>query len=316
MDFKSLQYFQVVAQELNITRAAERLHMSQPPLSTQIHNLEEDLGVTLFVRGKRHLQLTEAGHLLLQRSEQMLTLADKTRSDLTTLENALSGVIHIGIVEGLAPFLAAKYIAGFQEEFPLVRYQLWNGNSDAVLDDLSRGLADVAVIARPYDREHLDGITLGVEPWVAILSEKHPLAAEPGTTVPLTKLSGEPLIVPSRKSRVESIRRWFSGIGTEANIRVETANYLDAIALAEQNVGISIFPRTVRGNHMGTVSKIITDPVRTAEYVLVVEKEQRLTPLVEEFINYVRDSVEEAALSGDKPESSGDFVIPPDTDIL
>ena len=82
MDLRSLKYFVVVAQELNITRAAEKLNMSQPPLSNQIKALEEDLGVTLFIRGKRHLQLTEAGSLLLRRANQVLELADKTRQEL------------------------------------------------------------------------------------------------------------------------------------------------------------------------------------------------------------------------------------------
>ena len=161
MDFRSLEYFHVVAEELNITRAAERLHMSQPPLSTQIRNLEEDLGVQLFIRGKRRLQLTEAGLLLQQRSRQILALAEKTRGDLTTLEHSLSGVLNIGIVEGRAPYLASRLIRGFREEYPLVRYHLWNGNSDGVLEQLDRGLVDVAIIARPYDRDRLEGIPVG-----------------------------------------------------------------------------------------------------------------------------------------------------------
>ena len=83
MDFRSLQYFIAVAQELNFTRAAEKLQMSQPPLSSQIKALEEELGVQLFIRGKRRLTLTEAGTLLLQRAVQMMELSEKTRRDLS-----------------------------------------------------------------------------------------------------------------------------------------------------------------------------------------------------------------------------------------
>ena len=121
MDFRSLKYFTVVAQELNFTRAAEKLNMSQPPLSNQIKSLEDDLGVQLFVRGKRHLQLTEAGSLLLHRTNQMLSLADKTRADLAHMENGLSGTISLGMVEGRAPYIAARFIAGFREEYPMVK---------------------------------------------------------------------------------------------------------------------------------------------------------------------------------------------------
>ena len=83
MDFRVLQYFVTVAQELNFTRAAEKLQMSQPPLSNQIRALEEELGVQLFIRGKRRLTLTDAGTLLFQRSVQMLELAEKTRRDIS-----------------------------------------------------------------------------------------------------------------------------------------------------------------------------------------------------------------------------------------
>lgn len=289
MDFRSLEYFHVVAEELNITRAAERLHMSQPPLSTQIRNLEEDLGVQLFVRGKRRLQLTEAGLLLQHRTAQILSLAEKTREDLAALENSLSGVLNIGVVEGQAPFLSARLICGFREKFPLVRYSLWDGDSDGLLELLARGLVDVALIASPYDEESLTGITVGAEPWSAIMSIDHPLAREPGNSVTLAQLVNQPLIVPSRKSRVDGIRRWFAEIGEEPYILVETGNYLDAVALAEQNAGISIYPQTTYAPNRLTVIKKITDPGRIMEYVLVVGKEQWQTSLVREFLNFASE---------------------------
>ena len=113
MDFRTLQYFVTVAEELSFTRAAEKLNMSQPPLSNQIKAMEEDLGTTLFIRGKRHLKLTEEGNLLLARARQILEMADKTREDLAALGSELSGVIDLSIVEGRAPYLAARWIAGF-----------------------------------------------------------------------------------------------------------------------------------------------------------------------------------------------------------
>ena len=262
MELRTLRYFTVVARELNITRAAEKLNMSQPPLSNQIKALEEELGVQLFIRGKRHLELTEEGALL-------------------------------SMVEGRAPFLAAQWIAGFREEFPLVRYNLWNGSSDDVLDRLRKGLADLAVIAAPYDTEHLEGFPVGQEPWAAMLHPDHPLAKEPGDTIPLSSLVGEPLIVPSRKSRIESIRRWFGEIGAEPQILCEMSNYMDAAALSSQGVGVSIFPQTVGVSNGLVVSKVVTQPARQAEYILVWNKGQAPTGLTREFIHYVQDCLEE-----------------------
>ena len=293
MELRTLRYFTVVARELNITRAAEKLNMSQPPLSNQIKALEEELGVQLFIRGKRHLELTAEGALLLRRAVQMQELADKTRQELASLREGMTGTIYLSMVEGRAPFLAAQWIAGFREEFPLVRYNLWNGSSDDVLDRLRKGLADLAVIAAPYDTEHLEGFPVGQEPWAAMLHPDHPLAKEPGDTIPLSSLVGEPLIVPSRKSRIESIRRWFGEIGAEPQILCEMSNYMDAAALSSQGVGVSIFPQTVGVSNGLVVSKVVTQPARQAEYILVWNKGQAPTGLTREFIHYVQDCLEE-----------------------
>ena len=256
MDLRTLRYFTVVARELNITRAAEKLNMSQPPLSNQMRALEKELGVQLFIRGRRHLELTEEGALLLRRAVQMQELADKTREEIASLREGMTGTLYLSMVEGRAPFLAAQWIAGFREEFPLVRYNLWNGSSDDVLDRLHKGLADLAVIAAPYDTEYLEGFPVGREPWAAML-------------------------------------RWFGEIGAEPYILCEMSNYMDAAALTSHGVGVSIFPQTVGVSNGLVVSKIITQPSRQAEYILVWNKGQSPSGLTKEFIHYIQDCLEE-----------------------
>ena len=289
MDLRTLRYFTVVAQKRNITRAAEALAMSQPPLSLQMRSLEEELGAQLFVRGKRRLTLTAEGEQLLRRAHQILELAEKTQQEIKTMRSGMSGTVFLAMVEGRAPYLAAQWIAGFKEEYPMVRYNLWNGSSDDILDRLRRGLADLAIVAAPYDHEHLDGFPVGIEPWVAIIPKNHPLAKLEGEEIPLNSLKEEPLIVPSRKSRIEAIRSWFGEIGAEPNIVCEMSNYVDAVALAEQEVGISIFPQTTYTLNKLVVSKIISQPIRQVKYVLVWNKEQHPSGLIEEFIHFVQD---------------------------
>lgn len=293
MELRTLHYFTVAAQELNITRAAEKLSMSQPPLSNQIKGLEEELGVRLFLRGKRHLALTEEGTLLLRRAIQIQELVEKTRQEIAGLRKGMAGTIYLGMVEGQAPFLAARWIAGFREKFPLVRYNLWNGSSDDVLDRLRKGLADLAIIAAPYDTEHLDGFPVGREPWAAMLHPDHPLARAEGDTIPLSSLVEEPLIVPSRKSRVEAIRRWFGEIGAEPNILCEMSNYMDAAALTSRGIGVSIFPQTTSVSNGLVVSKAVTQPSRQVEYILVWNKGQSPSGLTREFIRYIQDCLEQ-----------------------
>ena len=185
MDLRSLNYFSVVAEELNFTRAAQRLNMSQPPLSNQIRNLEEELGTQLFIRGGRTLQLTEAGKLLYRRAEQILDLAERTQEEVSSLAMGLSGTLCLGSVAGVAPFLAARWIAGFREEYPLVRFEIVNGSSDDIIDQILRGYIELGIIAAPYDSEHLEGIPVGEEPWCAIMAQNHPLASQPEAPLPL-----------------------------------------------------------------------------------------------------------------------------------
>ena len=311
MELRTLRYFVVTAQELNITRAAEKLNMSQPPLSNQIKGLEEELGVRLFVRGKRRLQLTDEGRLLYRRAAQILELADKTLAEFGELGDNLSGTLYLGTIEGRAPYLAARWIAGFRDEYPLVRYSLWNGSSDDVIDRLYKGLADVALIAAPYDTEHLSGLYVGSEPWVAIIPKDHPLAREEGRELPLRALAGQPLIIPSRRSRIEAVRRWFAEIGEEPQSLCETANYIDAVALSEQEVGISIFPQTTYTPNAYVVTKVITEPMKKIDYYLTWRRDEKPTELAQAFIDYVADFAEGDLIHSPRFRVKGEeYVLP------
>ncbi len=289
MDLKALYYFVVVSEELNFTHAAERLHMSQPPLSSQIKALEEELQVQLFIRGRRKLRLTDAGVQLLRRARQILDLAERTKEEMAAMNAELSGWIRIGMVQGCAPFLAAGLISAFRQEYPLVHFALTSGGSDELIEDMAHGLLDLAVIAAPYDLEHYEGIVIGSEPWVAMMPAGHPLAKAEGGTVSIASLKGEPLIVPQRPSRIEAIRRWFRSAGIEPDIVCTLSNYIPAVSLVERGAGICIFPRTMSVSLPGVVSRIIADPVKKAEYVLTWSKEHALTEQAGEFINLIRD---------------------------
>lgn len=293
--------------------------MSQPPLSNQIREMEKDLGVQLFIRGKRRLQLTQEGSLLVRRAEQILDLADKTRSEIHSLTGALSGTLRLGLVEGRAPFLVSRWIQGFREEYPLVRFQLWNGSSDDVLERMNIGLLDLAIIASPYDSEHLTGIIVGQEPWVAMVPASHPLGVrhEKFNTISLAEVADHPLIVPQRRSRKEAIWRWFDSIRREPDIICEMSNYMDAVALVEQGVGIAIFPQTTDTPNPKIISRVITDPAKYAEYVLAWDKTRTLPVLAEEFRNYVQDFLQAGS---EGPEQDGEtgsaFDIPDGSELL
>lgn len=317
MDFRSLSYFVTVAEELNITRAAARLNMSQPPLSSQIHLLEEDFGTQLFVRNRSGLTLTPTGEILYKRARQILELAQSAREEVGNYEIRLSGDLRIGVVEGRAPFLLARYISGFNEEFPLVTYNIRNGSSDDILDLLFHHVIDVALIASPYDHEHLSGIKLVQTPWVAIIPKDHPLAKQEGESIRLKELKGEPLIVPERPSRVEAIRSWFGQKNISPNILCRTSSHIDAVALVEQNVGICIFPQSTYTPNPHTVTKLIIDPPRKVEYVLAYPKNAPLPELAEAFLDYVRDFLDQDLISTPRFQTrEKEFSLPENAKLL
>ncbi|MBS6396281.1 MAG: LysR family transcriptional regulator [Clostridiales bacterium] len=290
MDIRSIRYFLEVAQELNITRAAENLHMAQPPLSRQIQLLEQELGVKLFDREKRHLQLTEEGMILKHRGEQILTLMEKTELELHEFENGISGTLYIGSVEGSGPWLLARWIDDFCRKYPDVRYNLWNGSSDDATARLTKGLCDLALIMEPFDNEMLGSIRVSSEPWAAMIPGNHPLALQEGDSVDLKELVGHPLIIPSRKSRSREIRGWFQKIGDEPTILCELSNYLNAFALVQKGVGITIFPLSA-GMDMrneAVVMKRIVNPEHIANYVLVWDNRRKLSAAAEKFVEYVQ----------------------------
>ena len=316
MDLRSLHYFTVVAEELNITRAAERLNMSQPSLSSQIKGLEEELGVQLFIRGKRHLTMTEAGSLLYRRARQLLELSAQTRQEVRSMDG-LTGDLNISLVEGRAPYLLARWVAGFRSEFPHVAVHLWNGSGDEVIERLHHGLADLAVVAAPYNPELLEGFSVGREPWVAMMSKDHPLAGEKDSFLPLRRLVGQPLYIPNRRYRADSIRTWFGELGEEPVIAGDLSNYIDAVALAEQNAGICIYPMTTYNENELVVKKVITESARQIEYALVWPRSARKSELVEEFINFVQDCMEaerRGTQSYRMPEK--EYLPPEDTQYL
>ena len=293
MDLRGLLYFSVVAEELNFTRAAQRLCMSQPPLSNQIKALEEELGTPLFLRGGRTLQLTEAGKVLYRRASQLLDLAERTQEEVSSLAMGLSGTLCLGSVAGLAPFLAARWLAGFREEYPLVRFEIVNGSSDDIIDQIQRGYIELGLIAAPYDDEHLEGIPVGDEPWCAIMSRRNPLAAEPEKPLPLKELAGQPLIVPHRRSRVDEIRSWFQQAGAEPTIIGEHSNYVDVLAMASADVGISIFPQTAPETMPGIVCRRIVEPSHQARYLLVRKRNTSISELSQAFLDFVTDDLQE-----------------------
>ena len=293
MELRHIRYFLAVAEQLNFTKAAEQLCIAQPPLSRQIQDLESELGVQLFVRTPHHLQLTEAGRMFKQDAQKILELVNKSTDEIKEATEGIGGTLYLGSVEGHGPHLIAEWIGAFKRQYPHVKYNIWNGNSDDVIDRVMNGLCDLAVIMEPYNAEGLNAISVYKEPWVAIIPADHPLAKEKTKPISLQSLVSEELILPSRKSRISEILNWFDNTESAPVIRCEIAHMMNAYYLTRHKVGIAIFPASALEVPTGgkIVMRTIDDPDVKASYVLVWNKQRSLSQLAERFMDMVKESV-------------------------
>lgn len=289
MELRHIRYFLVLAEERSFTKAADRLLIAQPPLSRQIKDLEEELGVELFNRSSRGVILTEAGEKFRQYALQIEHLSNQSVEVVREMKKGLQGTLYLASVEGQAPHLISQWIAGFHRQFPHVEFNLWNGNSDDVLQRLQNDLCDLAVIVGPYNEENLQGHLVFEEPWVAMIPTSHPLAQENGDTIDLEKLAPYELIIPSRHSRLQEITDWFAQKNITPKIICRMAHVLNACELTEQNVGIAIYPAaaSIYADSSKVITKRLIEPAVTASYFLMQKKDKKLSLVAEEFMDYV-----------------------------
>lgn len=294
MELRHIRYFLAVAEEMNFSRAAEKLCIAQPPLSRQIMDLESELGVTLFIRKKHALSLTDEGVLFKQYAMQVLDLVEHSTSEVRELKHGLQGMLNLGTVEGNAPRLLAEWISGFHEANPHVQYTLWNGNSDDVVQRVMNGLCEVAVIMEPHNGVGLNSIPIYSEKWVAIIPKGHPILSNNGKKVTMDQIADHELIIPSRESRLSEIGGWFKDTNKVPKVSCRVAHVLSAYELVRQGLGIAIFPASVKNivNSDEVTIKEFEDPAPTVSYILVWKKDRTLSHAALEFIEYVKALVD------------------------
>lgn len=177
MELRVLRYFLEVAREENITAAAESLHITQPTLSKQLMDLEDELGKKLFIRGKRRITLTEDGMLLRKRASEIIELVEKTETELQKNDELVVGDVYIGAAETDGIKLIAKLCKNLQDKYPNIHYHLFSGNSEDVLEKLDKGLIDFAILFEPSDFKKYNHIKLPVyNNWGLLMKKDNPLA--------------------------------------------------------------------------------------------------------------------------------------------
>jgi len=239
MDVRVLRYFLAVAQEESISGAAEYLHLTQPTLSRQLMDLEEELGKKLFIRGSRRVTLTEDGLLLRKRASEIVDLMDKTESEFHEIEGDVSGDVYIGGGETAAMRLIAQTANALQERYPQIRYHLFSGNADDVMERLDKGLLDFGLLIEPVNLKKYDHIHLPAnDTWGVLMRRDSPLAEK--ELIYPEDLWDAPLLI-SRQSMIEhGLSNWMRKNYDEMNI-VATYNLLfNAALMVEAGVGYAL----------------------------------------------------------------------------
>ena len=172
MEIRVLRYFLEVAREGNITKSAAYLHISQPTLSRQLKELEEELGKKLFVRSNYSVKLTEEGMLLRKRAEDILDMVDKTTEEFRALDEINGGDIHIGCAESDGIKYVARAAKNLRKRYPNIRYHIYSSGTDAVNERLDRGLLDFAVIVQEVDLSRYNYLRLPVQDIWGVLMRK------------------------------------------------------------------------------------------------------------------------------------------------
>lgn len=240
MEIRLLKYFLAVAREENITAAAESLHITQPTLSKQLMELEDELGKKLFIRGKRKITLTEDGILLRKRAGEIVDLLEKTQAELKNLDNeVISGDIYIGAGETEGMRIIAKLSNKLQKKYPNIHYHLFSGNSEDVIEKLDKGLIDFGVLIEPTDIKKYGYVKLPVyDTWGVLMRKDSDLAKK--DYIEPNDLLNIPLLCSRQALANNEFSIWF-GDNTEKLNVVATYNLIyNASLYVEEGFGYAV----------------------------------------------------------------------------
>lgn len=291
MELRHLRYFIAVAEELHFGRAAERLGISQPPLSQQIQALEEEIGARLFERTNRRVELTDAGRLFLDESRQVLAQVDKAVLLARRAHLGELGELKIGFTSS-APFTSTipSSIHAFRKACPDVHLDLQEMSSRQVLKALLEESLQVSVIRPLALPDAVHWVELFREPLVAVLRADHPLAAGSEDGLAIAALAEEPFVFFPRSygtGLYDQVIALTRQAGFSPRIAQEASEAMTIIGLVSAGLGVSILPASFRRTRVdGVVYRTLSDPEATTA-VWLVRRQNEGSPLALSFIDLV-----------------------------
>lgn len=239
MELRVMKYFLTVVDEGNITRAADILHVTQPTLSRQLIELEEELGTALLIRGKRSVTLTDEGLLFKQQAETIVEFADKLEHTLKDKKDVICGTIRIGATEAVGGRALAGYMKEFREKYPDVQFDLYNGMADNIKEMIEHGLIDLGLVMEPIDTSKFEYVRLPQkETWGILIRKDHELAEK--ETITVEDIKQYPLIMPGREKAKNQILHWMQCEEQHLNIPAYYNILSNSALLIEAGMGCAV----------------------------------------------------------------------------
>ena len=287
MELRVLKYFLMVAREENITRAAERIHVTQPTLSRQLMQLEDELGTELFKRSKHSIILTDAGLLLKQRAQEMVSIEEKIHYDFSHKDDMLTGKITLGSGETQSMNEISTLISSFQQENPNVEFEIYSGIADDIKIKIESGVVDIGLLTEPVDISKYEFIRMQQKDrWGVLMSRGCPLAEK--EYIYPEDLLDIPLVMAKRESVKNEVANWFGKYYDNLKIAANCDLLYNAAALVKNGVGIAVCLESI-----GTSDQLCFKPLMPAletGAVLVWKKHRAVSPAVQTFIAHVKNA--------------------------
>jgi DNA-binding transcriptional LysR family regulator len=292
MELRHLRYFMAVAEELHFGRAAERLHIAQPPLSQQIRQLEEELGFALFYRNKRNVQLTEAGSLFLDGCQKVFAQLEQTIQTGMQASRGEIGKLSIGFVSSAAYNVLPPILQHFHQTFPAIHLTLRELTTDQQLQWLQQGRIDVGLLRPPIDDEAFSLTTIFEEPLVVALPDRHPLVHQ--DQVSLRSLINEPFILFPRSlapGLYDQIISFCQQATFSPKVVQEAVQMQTIVSLVAAEMGIALVPISLQNlQRTGVVYKTLLEPTPQAAIALIWRRWDT-SPTVQRFLAAVQQTM-------------------------
>ena len=287
MELRTLRYFLAAAQEENITKAADILHVTQPTLSRQMMDLERELGVTLMLRGKNGLTLTDDGIFFRQRAQEIVELADRLEKSFVERQNNISGMVVIGASVTVGSQTLARLIKEFSRKYPAVQFTLYNETVDNIKDRLDKGLVDIGLLLEPVDVTKFDYVRLSQQDiWGLLVRDDHPLTEKESLTA--DDVAPYPLILPLRDNIRVEILHWLGRDEKELTIPLFYTLLSNAALMVAEGLGCAFCMDGALAIRSDPRLRFIPlEPRRVTHSVLVWKKNKIFSPATSLFIQEI-----------------------------